>query len=194
MPRRTSLMSAPTHSQIRAISLMKLILVESIALAAYLVISALSGDIDNSGLSVRRVGLIQIGQHVDHLLPPRADHHPVGLHEIVDRHPLLEKLGIAGHIDLSAGDLLEPGGEFRIGSHRHRALANDDALGPDVRADLLDGRPESRKIDRLVGGRGRSHRRETAAAPFFAAAARSVVNRSRPSATFRVTNSASPGS
>ena len=54
MPRRTSLMSAPAHSQRFAISLMKLIFVDSSALAAYLVISALSGDMARNGLSVRR--------------------------------------------------------------------------------------------------------------------------------------------
>ena len=56
MPRRTSLMSAPTRSHTLAISLMKLILAASIALATYLVISALSGDMTNSGLSVRKYG------------------------------------------------------------------------------------------------------------------------------------------
>ena len=56
MPRRTSLMSAPVRSQRLAISLMKLIFVDSRALATYLVISALSGDIARSGLSVRRNG------------------------------------------------------------------------------------------------------------------------------------------
>src|SRR5437868_10406366 len=49
-------MSAPTRSQKLAISLMKLILVASIALAAYLVISALSGVITRNGCSVRRNG------------------------------------------------------------------------------------------------------------------------------------------
>ena len=54
MPRRTSLMSAPARSQTFAISLMKLIFVDSSELATYLVISALSGDIARNGLSVRR--------------------------------------------------------------------------------------------------------------------------------------------
>ena len=46
----------PGRSQTLAISLMKLIFVDSMALATYLVISALSGDMANSGLSVRRYG------------------------------------------------------------------------------------------------------------------------------------------
>ena len=54
MPRRISLMSAPVFSQRLASSLMKLILAASRQLAAYLVISALSGDMVKSGLSVRR--------------------------------------------------------------------------------------------------------------------------------------------
>ena len=56
MPRRTSLMSAPSASHRLAISLMKLILVASMALATYLVISALSGDMTRNGRSVRRKG------------------------------------------------------------------------------------------------------------------------------------------
>ena len=56
MPRRTSLMSAPAPSQMLATSLMKLIFVDNSALAAYLVISALSGDIARNGLSVRKYG------------------------------------------------------------------------------------------------------------------------------------------
>ncbi len=54
MPRRTWLISAPVFWQRLAISLMKLILVARSALAAYLVISALSGDMHKSGLSVRK--------------------------------------------------------------------------------------------------------------------------------------------
>ncbi len=49
-------MSAPRRSQRLAISLMKLIFVASRALATYLVISALSGDMVKNGCSVRRNG------------------------------------------------------------------------------------------------------------------------------------------
>ena len=56
MPRRTSFTSAPVRSQMFAISLMKLIFAASRLLATYLVISALSGDMTSSGLSVRRYG------------------------------------------------------------------------------------------------------------------------------------------
>ena len=57
MPLRTSLMSAPTRSQIFAISLIKLIFVASIQFAAYLIISALSMPTEMNGFSVRRNGL-----------------------------------------------------------------------------------------------------------------------------------------
>ena len=46
----------PARSQRLAISLMKLIFVDSRALATYLVISALSGDMARNGLSVRKYG------------------------------------------------------------------------------------------------------------------------------------------
>jgi hypothetical protein len=56
MPLRTSLTSAPTRSQICAISFMNEMRVASIALAAYLVISALAGSITRIGLPVRTNG------------------------------------------------------------------------------------------------------------------------------------------
>jgi hypothetical protein len=55
-PSRTRLMSAPTRSQIRAISFMNEIRVASIALAAYFVSSALAGSITMTGCPVRTNG------------------------------------------------------------------------------------------------------------------------------------------
>ncbi len=49
-------MSAPILADRMDISLMKLILVAKRALAVYLVISALSGDMARKGLSVRKKG------------------------------------------------------------------------------------------------------------------------------------------
>ena len=62
-----------------------------------------------------------------------------------------------------------------------------------VRRDLVDHRPEGRQIDRAVVGRRRAHGQEDQLGR-AAAAARSVVKRSRPASAFRGTNSASPGS
>ena len=87
------------RSQRLAISLMKLIFVASRALATYLVISALSGDMTRNGLSVRRNGAYSSRSTLADLRPAHADDHAVGLHEVVDRRAFLEELGIAGHVE-----------------------------------------------------------------------------------------------
>ncbi len=56
MPRRTSPISAPSDSQRAAISLMNVIFIASIALAAYFVSSALSGVITKYGAPRRTTG------------------------------------------------------------------------------------------------------------------------------------------
>ena len=130
MPRRTSLMSAPIRSQRLAISLMKLIFVDSRALATYLVISALSGDIDQERLVGPQERLVQVAQHVDHLGAADADDHAVGLHEVVDRRAFLEELGIAGHVALAAGQLrVSRAIDLGVGADRHGALGDDDRVG-----------------------------------------------------------------
>src|SRR5262249_60611129 len=55
-PRTTSLMSAPTRSQMLAISLAKLILVARKALAAYLIISAEAKSVVTTGIAVTSAG------------------------------------------------------------------------------------------------------------------------------------------
>src|SRR5262245_18310898 len=55
-PRTTSLISAPTRSQIFAISLAKLILVARNALAAYLIISAEARSVVTTGTAVNPAG------------------------------------------------------------------------------------------------------------------------------------------
>ena len=56
MPLETSLISAPTFSHSAAISLMKVILVAKKALAAYLIISALSSPVKTTGKSRKNRG------------------------------------------------------------------------------------------------------------------------------------------
>ena len=97
IPWRTSLMSAPSRSQRLAISLMNEIFVARKQLAAYLVISALSGDITRNGWPERRNGACNSRNTLGHFRLANAHHHPVGLHEVVDRTAFLEKLRIARH-------------------------------------------------------------------------------------------------
>src|SRR5262245_66635341 len=58
-PRTTSLMSAPTRSQMLAISLAKLILVARKALAAYLIISAEARSVVTTGIAVTSAGGVE---------------------------------------------------------------------------------------------------------------------------------------
>ena len=155
MPRRTSLMSAPTRSQTLAISLMKLILVGQHGVGDVLGHLGAFRRHHQQRLVGPQVRFVEVRQHVGHLRPPHADDHAVGLHEVVDGHPFLEKLGIARHVDVAAGQLLQPGRQSGVGAHRHRALADHDALRADVGGQRVDDRPEGLEVDRpVVGGRG----------------------------------------
>ena len=62
------------------------------------------GRHDQQRLVGPQIRLIEVRQHVDHLPASGADDHPVGLHEVVDGHPFLEKLGVADHVHLTAGE------------------------------------------------------------------------------------------
>ena len=93
---------------------MKLIFVAKRALATYFVISALSGDMTKNGFSVRRNGAYRLSSTSPDFRPPHANHHPVGLHEIVDRGPFLEKLGIARHVALAACQLSQPSASLAL--------------------------------------------------------------------------------
>ena len=194
MPRRTSLTSAPAHSQRLAISLMKLIFVDKQGVGHVLGHLGALGRHGQQRLVGPQVGLVEVGQHVDHLLAPRADHHAIGLHEVVDRHPFLEKLGIAGHVDVAAGQLLQP---------RRRPWRWCPPARCSCRPRSTDGSgagQADRRPSRGPRGRPSRHRPAacprpgTPAGPSSRAAGRSVVKRSRPPATLRATSSASPGS
>ena len=166
MPRRTSLMSAPIRSHRLAISLMKLILVDSSALATYLVISALSGDMTRNGFSVRRNGAYSSCSTSPTSCAAHADHDAVGLHEVVDRRAFLEELGIAGHVAVAAGVLL-------AAARRSCAfvptgtvlLVTTIASGRRCGAMLSTTRPEGRQVGRAVVALRRADREVDDLAP-----------------------------
>ena len=62
MPWATLVTSAPTSSQIVAISLMKLILAAKKALAAYLIISALTRSVVTKGTATLSLGSLLVGK------------------------------------------------------------------------------------------------------------------------------------
>ena len=88
---------------------MKLILVESSALATYLVISALSGDMTQERLLGAQERLVELAQHLADFVAADADHDAVGLDEVFDRRAFLEELGIAGDVAIAAGALFRGG-------------------------------------------------------------------------------------
>ena len=141
-------MSAPSRSHRLAISLMKLIFVASMALAAYLVISADSGDMTRNGRSVRRNGAYSSRSTSADLRPAHADDDAVGLHEVVDRRPFLEELGVAGHVDRVRHRSPPCRSATRaVGADRHRALDDDDLRPVDrLRRSGVGRRP--RRADR----------------------------------------------
>ena len=109
MPWATLATSAPTSSQIVAISLMKLILVARKALAAYLIISALARSVVTNGTAAFGLGSSWVGkvcsndrlvqgahriQGVPFLGP---EHDPVREEGIVDGASLPQKLGVGDH-------------------------------------------------------------------------------------------------
>ena len=127
MPRRTSLMSAPSRSHRLAISLMKLIFVASIALATYLVISALSGDMTRNGFSVRRNGAYssRSTSATSGLRTPTTTRS--GFMKSSTAAPSLRNSGLLATSTCGAACRLHPLVQPRVGADGDRALDNDDS-------------------------------------------------------------------
>ena len=143
MPRRTSLMSAPSRSQRLAISLMKLILVASRALATYLVISALSGDMTRNGLLGAQERGVQLAQHVGR---PRAARTPTttrsGFMKSSIAAPSLRNSGLLATSHVAAGQLLAAGAQISaLVPTGTVLLMTTMASGAQVRGDRVDRRP-----------------------------------------------------
>ncbi len=109
MPRRTSLMSASMRSHRLAISLMKLILVDKQGVGHVLGHLRAFGRHHQKRLLGAQERRSTARAAPRHFVPPHAHDHAVGLHEVVDRRPFLEELGVAGHVAIAAGEFLQPG-------------------------------------------------------------------------------------
>ena len=94
----------PTRSHRFAISFMNEMRVASMALAAYLVSSAEAWSMTRIGLPGAHEGLVQLPHDRFDLGVVGADHHAVGLQEVVDRRALLEELGVRDDGEGLAGD------------------------------------------------------------------------------------------
>ena len=141
MPTRTFSMSAPKRSAMFASSFMKLILVASMALAAYLVSSA-----ERTSMTIMRSWLRVKGSYSARISSVRArivgaDDDPVGLHEVLDRRAFLQEFGVRDHVELDAarralGECSRDRRAHLVGrAHRHGGLGDDDRCSGHVRAD-----------------------------------------------------------
>ena len=173
---------------------MKLILVASMQLATYLVISADFRPHHQERLLGPQEGLVEVAELLGDLGPRDADDDAVGLGEVVDRRPFLEELGVAGDVERGLGDLGHPPGQLGVGADRHGAL-DDDRLGAGEGPAI--SRPTAQiplEVGPAVVALRRPDGDEDAARPRPIPCGRSVVNRSRPSLALRWTSSARPGS
>ena len=79
-----------------------------------------------------------------------ADHHAIGLHEVVDRRALLEELGIAHHAEgvrrLQPDDLAD----LLARADRHGALVDDDLVAVHRAGDLTGDVEHVRQVGRSV--------------------------------------------
>ena len=119
MPAITSGASAPTRSQILAISLAKPIFIARNALAAYLIISALVSDVVNSGTDISARRPRHAGRRREDLRHQRlvefahhrqrggiaAHHDAVGVERIAHRAAFAQEFRVAGHAETDLAGL-----------------------------------------------------------------------------------------
>ncbi len=104
MPRATSCTSAPTFSHRSAISLMKVIFIARKALAAYLISSAGAPAGEHDRRLVQDQRPVELAHHrLGASLVVRADHHPVGVLEVLDRARLRAGTRVGHHRELGVG-------------------------------------------------------------------------------------------
>jgi hypothetical protein len=139
---------------------MKLMRVASIALAAYLVNSALRTSITCSRSWLRMKGAYSAHQQ-DGALVVGAHDDAVGAHEVLDRRTFLQELGVGHHGEVHFdaarrqffGDRRAPVGR----AHRHRALVDDHLVVGHVAADAAGGRQHVLQVGRAVLVGRRAH-------------------------------------
>ena len=102
--------------------------VASMALAAYLHSSALAQSITMTGAPVRVNGAYSSRHHLAAALVVGADHHAIGLQEVVDGGALLQELRVADDAERVAGLLAHHLAHLLGGPDRHRALVDDDLV------------------------------------------------------------------
>ena len=134
IPRATSATSAPSSSETLAISLMNEILVARKALEASLIISALATSVLMTSRAERRVQSASTRSAYSTELVVGADHHAVGLHEVLDRAALLEELGVGDVAEAVAAALDRAAGARPARCSSSRARADPSRRAPSITA------------------------------------------------------------
>ena len=105
MPTRTFSMSAPKRSARFASSFMKLILVASIAFAAYFVSSADLHVHDDELFAAARERLVERAQQLGDARIVGADDDAIRPHEVLDGRAFLEEFRVRHHVEFDLGTL-----------------------------------------------------------------------------------------
>ena len=192
-------MSAPSRSASPAISFMKLILVASMQLAAYLVSSAERTSITMILSWLRLNGRIDLAQHLLGLRVRGADDDAVGAHAVGDRGALLEEFRVGDHVEMQIA--------LPRSASASASLARTLSAVPTGTVDLVTTILGSAMCPAMVAATASTYFRSAEPSssggvptamiwmrPCATPSAASVVNCSRPSAWFFFTRSSSPGS
>ncbi len=163
IPWRTSSMSAPTRSAIFAISFMKLILVASIAFAAYFVSSGRTHVHQHDALVIAVERRVQRFQLFDRARAGRTDDNAVRAHAVLDRIALFQKFGIGDNIEGNIrATCRKLGGDRRAhaisGADRHRGLVDDHHVTVQMLTDRGCHREHMAQIGTAVFVRRRADR------------------------------------
>ena len=125
---RTASTFAPNRSHTLATSFMNDTRVASMALAAYLLNSALALSMTMIGAPVRVKGAysVRISSWARGVFG--TDHHAVRLQKVLHRGALLQELGVANDAERVVGFMRDHLVDAPARSHRHRALDRDDRV------------------------------------------------------------------
>jgi hypothetical protein len=119
---------------------MKLILVARKALEAYLISSALSRSVTRIGASIRLRGRYSSRSRRSRALGLHAEHHAIRAHEIADRRPLAQKLGVRRHVEVGFGiGLADDPRDLAGRAHGYRGLVDDHRVAGQAGGDFLGG-------------------------------------------------------
>ena len=134
---------------------MKLILVASIAFAAYLVSSAERSVHHDHALVIARERVVECLQQFRRARVVGADDDPVRLHEVRDRGAFLQEFRVRHHVEVHARAARDQGRPDRRldlvrGADRHRGLRHDDLVLVHVRADRARDRQHVAQVRRAV--------------------------------------------